>query len=156
VQRTPGDRGWGFATAIAPARAGSATRFLAGQAEAWSLSLGPDGALVAEMAGARMVAPGPAPGTCAAVALFAWFDRPLLPSKPRSASADLYLDGRLAARAELPGEIPAAALAQPTFVGSAPFAAEPFSGWMAEPRVLRFRLAPEDAAAIGASLCPRL
>jgi hypothetical protein len=79
-----------------------------------------------------------------------------LPSKPRSASADLYVDGRLAARVEPPGAIPDAALASPTYVGSAPEApAAPFTGWMAEPRVLRFRLAPEDAAALGPSLCPR-
>jgi hypothetical protein len=89
------------------------------------------------------------------VALFAWFDRPLIPSKPRSAAADLYVDGRLAAEAAPAGEVPESALASPTRVGGEGPGAAPFVGWMAEPRLTRFRLGPEEAAALGASLCPR-
>jgi arylsulfatase A-like enzyme len=155
VQRTPGDKGWGFASAIAPAAQGGTRRFLAGQSGAWSLVLEPDGTLVAEIAGARLAAPGPEPGRCAPVALFAWFDRPLIPSKPRSAAADLYVDGRLAAEAAPAGEVPESALASPTRVGGEGPGAAPFVGWMAEPRLTRFRLGPEEAAALGASLCPR-
>jgi arylsulfatase A-like enzyme len=153
VQRTPGDRGWGFATALAPAGPGNAARFVAGQAEAWSLAIEPDGTLVAELAGAHLSAPGPLPGRCAPVALFAWFDEPLLPSKPRSAWIDLHVDGRLAARASVPGRVPDSALDRPTRVGSASSGPSPFAGWMAEPRVLRFRLAPEEAASV-APACP--
>jgi hypothetical protein len=138
-----------------PAEPATGTRFVAGQSGAWSLRLEPDGTLVAEIAGATLSAPGPAAGRCAPVALFAWFDRPLLPSKPRSAAVDLYVEGHLAAEAAPPGEVPEAALASPTVVGSSPSGAEPFVGWMAEPRLYRFRLAPADAAALGASLCPR-
>ena len=153
VQRTPGDKGFGFATALAPDAA--AAGFVAGQAGAWSLAQDAAGTLTAEIAGARLAAPGAAPGRCTPVALFAWFDEPLLPGKPRSARVDLYVGGRLAAQADAPGRVPDSALAEPTLVGSAPFAAAPYAGWMAEPRVLRFRLAPEDAAGLGASLCAR-
>jgi hypothetical protein len=155
VQRTPGDKGWGFASALAPAAPATGRRFVAGQAGAWSLVLEADGSLVAEIAGARLAVPGPEPGRCTPVALFAWFDRPLLPGKPRSAAVDLYVDGRLAAAVAPAGEVPDAALASPTRVAGGDSGAAPFVGWMAEPRLTRFRLGPEEAAALGASLCPR-